>query len=163
AETPEIKLFAGAMLKPAIEKTLEEFEAREGVRIIRVYNGCGVLISQMKVGAMPDAYFACDTSFLDMVRDRFGPATSVSDNRAVILVPKGNPRGIKGLADLAAEGRKIGLAHETQSALGALTKRILEAAGMYEAVSRNVVVRSPTGDFLVNQMRTGSLDAAIVY
>jgi len=33
----------------------------------------------------------------------------------------------------------------------------------YEPVMRNVVVQSPTGDFLVNQLKTGSLDAVIAY
>src|SRR5262249_19821314 len=63
---PEMRLLAGAMLQPAIEKTIKEFEEREGVRITRVYNGCGILVAQMKLGpdSVPDAYFACDRSFM---------------------------------------------------------------------------------------------------
>src|SRR5262245_16218729 len=57
--TPEIVLYAGAMLRPAIEETIREFEKREGVKVITVYNGCGILVSQMKSGSRPDAYFAC--------------------------------------------------------------------------------------------------------
>ena len=50
-----------------------------------------------------------------------------------------------------------------QCALGFLTKDALDTQKICEAVTKNVAVRSPTGDFLVNQMRTGSLDAVIVY
>jgi len=32
-----------------------------------------------------------------------------------------------------------------------------------EEVMANVTVQTPTGDMLVNQLRTGSLDAAVVY
>jgi ABC-type molybdate transport system substrate-binding protein len=34
---------------------------------------------------------------------------------------------------------------------------------MHGDVMKNVVVQSPTGDMLVNQMRTGSLDAVVAY
>ena len=45
-ETPEILLYSGAMLRPAIEDTVAHFEEREGVRITPVYNGCGILVSR---------------------------------------------------------------------------------------------------------------------
>jgi molybdate transport system substrate-binding protein len=44
-----------------------------------------------------------------------------------------------------------------------LTKETLLQSKQYEPVMKNVVVQSPTGDFLVNQLRTGSLDAVIAY
>jgi ABC-type molybdate transport system substrate-binding protein len=47
--------------------------------------------------------------------------------------------------------------------LGVLTKTTLMTNGIYVAVMKNVTVQSPTGDFLVNQLRTGSLDAVIAY
>src|SRR5205807_1347024 len=48
AALPTVRLFAGAMLKPAIEQTIIAFEEREGVKVTRVYNGCGILVAQMK-------------------------------------------------------------------------------------------------------------------
>jgi len=60
--TPEILLFSGGVNRVAIEETIRSFEQREGVRVTRVYNGCGILVSQMKAGERPDAYFACDRS-----------------------------------------------------------------------------------------------------
>ena len=165
AETPELVLMHGAMLSKALDETITEFEAREGVRVTRIPNGCGILVAQMKAGARTDAYFSCDTSFLDMVEDRFEPGLDVSANRMVILVGKGNPKRITTPADLPGDGLRIGLAHADKSALGALAQRMLERQGHWKALmaSGNVKVWSPTGDFLVNQIRTGSLDATIVY
>jgi ABC-type molybdate transport system substrate-binding protein len=34
---------------------------------------------------------------------------------------------------------------------------------LFDGVSKNASAQSPTGDLLVNQLRTGSLDAAVVY
>jgi len=151
------------MLQPAIEKTLKEFERREGVRITTVYNGCGILVGQMKTGERPDLYFACDEQFMRQVKDLFGAPKSVSINQLVILVPKGNPHGIKKLKDMAKPGLRLGMGHESQCALGALTKETLIQDGTYKAVRKNVVVDLPTGDMLVNQMRTGALDAVVAY
>lgn len=165
AEHPEIQLFSGAMLRPAIEETIKNFEEREGVTITPIFNGCGILVAQMKAGETPDAYFSCDVKFLDMVQDRFGESTVVTANEMVILTEKGNPKAIETLADLAKPGMRLGLAHPEKSALGFLTKHLLESESLYQPIvdSGNLKLDSPTGDFLVNQLKAGSLDAVIVY
>src|SRR5439155_10656852 len=151
------------MLRPAMEDAIEQFEKREGASVTRVYNGCGILVAAMRAGERPDAYFACDKSFMDQVSDLFLDAMDVSQNQLVILVHKGNPRGIRSLGDLAQKDLKVGVGHEKQCALGVLTRQTLVQSKQYEPVMKNVVVQSPTGDFLVNQLRTGSLDAVIAY
>jgi len=163
--SPEIVLFAGAMLRPAIEETIAKFEAREGCRVTRVYNGCGILVGQMRkqIGDMPDVYFSCDTSFMTQVEDLFLDTQDISSNQLVILVPKGNPHAIKTLKDLGQPGLRLGVGHEKQCALGALTATTLDQTGLRDPVRKNVVVESATGDMLVNQLATQSLDAVIAY
>lgn len=161
--SPELLLFSGAMLNAAVDETIGAFEEREGVSVTRVYNGCGILVAQMRAGERPDAYFSCDSSFLDMVADDFGPGTTVASNALVILVKEGDPRGVGDLAGLAQPGLRLGLAHAQNSALGALTDRLLVERGLRDAVRANLAVESATADFLVAQMRAGSLDAVVVY
>lgn len=163
AAVPEITLYSGSMLRPAIEATITEFEEREGVRVTRVYNGCGILVAQMKAGQVPDAYFACDVEFMNQVKNIFPESQTISQNELVILVKKGNPAGIRNLKDLSKEGLRVGIGHEKQCAMGWLTQRTFDEGGVREEVMKNVVVQTPTGDMLVNQMRSGSLDAAVVY
>jgi len=162
-EQPEITLYAGSMLRPAIEKTITEFEQREGVRVTRVYNGCGILVAQMKAGEVPDAYFACDSEFMKQVQPLFRNPLNVSQNELVILVHKGNPLGIASLKDLAKPNIRVGIGHEKQCAMGWLTQRTFDETGFKSELMKNVVVQTPTGDMLVNQMRSGSLDAAVAY
>ncbi|MCP4641139.1 MAG: solute-binding protein [bacterium] len=163
AREPEILLLSGGVNRPAIEETLRAFETREGCKITRVYNGCGILVAQMKAGERPDAYFACDVSFMHQVQGLFGESVNVSETDILIAVQPGNPRSIASLDDLATDGFKLGVANAEQSALGALTKRMLANAGLLDAVMSNVRSQTPTADLLVNQLRTGSLDAVIVY
>jgi molybdate transport system substrate-binding protein len=164
AVTPEIVFYSGAMNRVAVEETVREFEQREGARISLVYNGCGILVGQMKAGGRPDAYLTCDASFLPPVADLFQKHyEEVSESEIVMLVPKGNPRGIKTLADLAQAGLRMGVANPEQSTLGALTRRLLESQSILGPVMSNVVAQTPTADMLVNQIRTGALDATVVY
>jgi molybdenum ABC transporter molybdate-binding protein len=160
---PELVVYAGSMLRPALEESIKEFEIREHVRIIRVYNGCGILVAQMDTGETPDVYFSCDTRFMKMVKDKFDNPTTVSTNQLVIAVRKGNPKQILSLDDLGKPGLRVGVGHENQCALGALTKETFIEKKVYEKVRKNVVVESPTGDLLINQLRAGDLDAVVAY
>jgi molybdenum ABC transporter molybdate-binding protein len=162
-DQPELKLFAGSMLRPAIEQTIKNFQQREGVQVSTIYNGCGILVAQMKAGQVPDAYFACDTEFMNQVPDLFPEPVDVSQNELVILVQKGNPENIGSLRDLTKKGLRVGIGHEKQCAMGWLTQNTFREGGVQKEVMENVTVQTPTGDMLVNQMRTGSLDAAVVY
>ncbi len=173
AEKPVINLSSGAMLKPGIKKVVAEFERREGVEIRTKYNGCGILVADMKTsknandGTFPDAYFSCDVSFMQEVQPWFEKSDLVSRNDMVFIVQKGNPKNIKDLDDLTRNGLKIGLGHPQNSALGGLTESLLKAAKIHDKVYRPdrtpEVEKADAGHSLVNQVVTGALDVAIVY
>lgn len=160
---PSITLYSGGVNRTAIEKAIFDFQKREGVTVNTSYNGCGILVGQMKAGGKPDAYFACDVSFMTQVQDKFEPSENLSQTNIVIVVKKGNPLGIKNLADLEKPGIKIGVGHPEQSALGALTKKLLESKGLYEKIKPNIASETPSADMIVTQFKAGSLDACLVY
>jgi molybdenum ABC transporter molybdate-binding protein len=163
AERPQVVLYAGAMLRRAVEQTIQDFEAREGVEVVTKYNGCGILVADMRSGQRPDAYFACDKSFMEQVGDLFVDNEDVSTNRLVILVDKGNPHGIKTLDDLGQPGLRVGIGHEKQCALGVLTQKALEQGRVKPEVMKNVKTQLPAGDMLVNDMLAGALDTVVAY
>ncbi|MEX2186239.1 MAG: molybdate ABC transporter substrate-binding protein [Pirellulales bacterium] len=168
ADVPALKLMSGNILMPVISETLAEFEKREGVEIVRNFNGCGALTTSLKAGGETDAYFACDISFMSQVSDLFLDPVNVSQTRMVIAVPKGNPKGIQKLADLAQAGVKVGVANAKQSALGALTEQLLARHNLLDTVKKNIVTQVPTADMLVVQLQGPSggeslLDAVVVY
>src|SRR5690606_30646660 len=94
---PEVYLSAGAMLQPGIEEVIDAIQKREGVTIHTDYAGCGLLVSKMEAmkageetkGEFPDAYFACDVEFMNMVQKWFDAAVLISKNPMVMIVPKG--------------------------------------------------------------------------
>jgi len=175
ADRPTLKLMSGAMLKPAIDDLLKRFQEREGVEITTVYAGCGIHVAQMKAmkkkteasEQFPDAYFACDVSFMSQVQPWFEAALTIARNDMVLAVAKGNPKGVKSAADLARPELRVGLGHPQNSALGALTDDLLKKLGLHEKVyaakRSQPIVHTDAGHMLVNQLRTGALDVVIVY
>ncbi|MBI5393828.1 MAG: substrate-binding domain-containing protein [Verrucomicrobia bacterium] len=166
---PEMILYSGGLNRLAIEKLLKEFADHEGVTVTTVFNGCGILCAAMKTMGdstnpkFPDAYYACDLCFVPPVAKHFPEATVLTETDIVIATPKGNRHGIRTMADLAKPGLRIGLCNAEQSTLGYMTRGMLRQSALHDAVRKNVVVEVPTADFLINQMRAGALDAAIVY
>lgn len=169
AGRPELIFYSGSVNRTAIEKVLQEFSTREGIDITTVFNGCGILCAAMKAmedsasPKYPDVYYACDICFVPPVAHRFPEAVMLTEAEIVIAVPKGNPHKIQTLSDLARPGLRVGLCNAEQSTLGFLTQSILKSMNLLESVGQNASSQVPTGDFLVNQMRTGSLDAVVVY
>ncbi len=169
ADMPELILYSGGVNRLAIEQLLRDFADHEGVRVTTVFNGCGILCATMKTmdGAadpkFPDAYYACDLCFVPPVAQFFPEAVVLTQTDIGIIVKKGNPRGVQTLADLVQAGLRVGLCNAEQSTLGYMTRGMLRSSDLFDAVQKNVVVEVPTADFLVNQMRAGALDAAIVY
>jgi len=169
AEKPEMILYSGGVNRPAVEQILRDFSDREGVTVTTVFNGCGILCATMKTMGdatnpkFPDAYYACDLCFVPPVAQNFPEAQILTETEIGIVVKKGNPQGVKTLAGLAQPGLRVGLCNMQQSTLGYMTQGMLRDLGIADLVRKNVVVEVPTADFLVNQMRAGALDAAIVY
>lgn len=168
SERPELSFYAGGLNRLAVEPIIARFAEREGVQVTTVYNGCGTLVGQMKAGARPDVYFACDRTFMDIVRRPgdlvlFGEPQDVSQTDMVIITPASNPKNIHSLADLAADGVKLSLCDPQKSALGALTDQLLDKYRLRERVRANVQSTSGTADYCVQAVVVGGLDAAIVY
>jgi len=170
AEVPELTFFAGSVNRRALDPIIKKFEAREGVVINTIYNGCGILTAQMKAidrnqdSGFPDMYMACDVYYLNTVQDWFQDAVNVSNTDIVIAVQKGNPKRIRSLADLARPGIRLVIGQPDQCTIGVLTKRLLEEEGLYEKlVAENVVAQKPSSAMLVPAITAEAADAVLAY
>ena len=169
AETPKMTVFAGSVNRHALESILKEFEAREGAQITTVYDGCGILTAQMRTmrrdqqSGFPDAYMACDVYYLNNVRDWFQEDVNVTDTPIVLVVQKGNPKGIQSLEDLTKPGVRVVVGQPEQCTIGVLSKRLLEEAGIYDRVLPNIVMQTTTSALLVPNITTLAADAVLAF
>ena len=170
AKTPKLRVDCGGVNREAVEKTIREFEAREGCVITMVYAGCGTLVGKMQTGeqGLPDLFMTCDSSYLDMAQKKmgnpFGPDLKISSTRIVMLVSRGNPKGLRTLADLAQPGLRIGVTDPQASTLGKLCEELLRETGQWEDISKNIPVKHDTAHTLIQSIEAGGkLDVVLVY
>lgn len=170
AESPRLTVYAGAVNRKTLGPIVEAFRQRHGVDVETVYNGCGILTAQMRaIGTgesqdFPDAFMACDVYYMEEVSDMFRKSVNVSDTPIVIAVQAGNPKQIASIDDLAKPGVRVALGQPEQCTIGVLSRRLLESAGIYDAVLvENVVTQTATSSLLIPSIATGAADAALVY
>ncbi len=172
---PEITFFCGAVNRRAIEPVLETFQKREGVVVNTVFDGCGILTSRMgtmigqkQSAGFPDVYMACDRYYLDNVKDWFQEDVDVSKTEIVLVVPKGSQK-VASIEDLVKPGVRVSLGEPDQCTIGALTRRLLNQAGIYEKLKEKqlqtgeVVIEKSSSALIVPDVLTGHVDAAIAY
>jgi molybdate transport system substrate-binding protein len=107
--TGSANVFAAASLTSAFNKIIADFTARHpGVKLTPNYNGSDTLVAQIKQGAPTDVFASADTTNMDKLTSvGLVPTSTVhifARNKLQIVVAKGNPKGIKTLADLAKPG-----------------------------------------------------------
>lgn len=169
-DRPELTFFYGAVNRRALEPVVKKFEAREGVTINSVPDGCGILTARMKSinkdqsGGFPDVYMACDVYYLNTVKEMFQDDAKVSDTDIVIAVAKGNPKKIKKLEDLLRDDVRVVLGHPEQCTIGVLSKRVLEEKGIYNKLMKSKdVPMKPSSAMLITPIATQAADAVLAY
>ena len=100
-----VTVSAAASLTESFTEIGKDFEAAHpGVEVTLNFGGSSTLAAQINQGAPVDVFASASPASMKAVTDAGngqGEATTFVKNQLVIAVPKGNPRGIKTLADLA--------------------------------------------------------------
>ncbi|HEY4726406.1 MAG TPA: molybdate ABC transporter substrate-binding protein [Actinomycetota bacterium] len=155
----ELKVFAAASLTGAFTELGRQYAAANGGdKVTFNFAGSQALATQIQQGAPADVFASADTTNMDKVRDLVGTPQSFASNLLQIVVEKGNPKGVKGLDDLAGSDLKVVLAAEEVPA-GKYAKQILDRAG----VSVRPVSREDNVKAVVTKVSLGEADAGIVY
>ncbi|TDC57977.1 molybdate ABC transporter substrate-binding protein [Micromonospora sp. KC207] len=157
-----ITVFAAASLTEAFTRLGDEFEAAHpGTTVTFSFAGSSALATQVNQGAPAAAFAAASPATMRTVTDAGNAAdapVTFARNQLVIAVPKGNPRGVAGLADLTRPGAKVALCAE-QVPCGAAARTALDAAG----VPLTPVTLEPDVKGALAKVRLGEVDAALVY
>ena len=83
-------------------------------------------------------------------------------NTLAVVVPKGNPAGIKSIYDLTKAGTKVAEAAVTVP-VGSYTVQVLNQMGINTAVQANVVTKETSDANVVAKVALGQVDAGFVY
>ena len=136
--------------------------AHPGARGTFNFGSSAVLATQIQQGAPVDTFASADTTTMSNLAGAgllSGAPHVFARNRLVIVTPPGNPRGIRGLADLADAGT-VALCAAT-APCGRYAAQVLAAAGV--AIPEASVTRGVDARATIASVTTGDADAAVVY
>jgi len=160
--TGNINVFDASSLTEAFKKIGTDFEAANpGAKVVFNFAGSSTLATQINQGAPADVFASAAPANMQTVIDAGnGAGTPVTfvKNQLVIAVPKGNPKGIKGLSDLTKPGVKVALCDDPVPC-GAAAKKALTAAN----VSITPVTKETDVKQALSKVKLGEVDAALVY
>lgn len=162
AVTGPVTVFAAASLTESFTQLGKDFEAvNPGATVTFNFAGSSALATQINQGAPADVFASAAPTNMKTVTDAGNGAatpTTFVRNQLVIAVPKGNPKGVGGLADLTGPGVKVALCAE-QVPCGAAAKKALDASG----VKLTPVTLEQDVKAALSKVRLGEVDAALVY
>jgi len=157
-----ITVFAAASLTDAFNEIGAAFtKAYPQAKATFSFDASSALAQQITQGAPADLFASADQANMDKLTKAGlnGAAPQVFANNLLgIIVPPGNPKGVKGVQDLANPDLKVVLCADGVPC-GTYAKQILTTAG----VTVNPVSLEQNVKGVVTKVTTGEADAGIVY
>jgi molybdate transport system substrate-binding protein len=162
--TGEVTVLAAASLTESFKEIGTAFEvAHPGAKITFSFGASSSLVTQINQGAPADVFASADVANMNKLTGTNGagtaaPPVTFTTNKLQIIVAKGNPKAITGVADLA----KAGVLYVTAAPevpIGGYVKQVLDKAKV------SVTPKSLEADVkaVVNKVTLGEADAGIVY
>ena len=165
AEAADLRIYSGAGLMKPMEELRKNFEAAHGVEVSVHYGSSGEIFGMLAMGQGCDVFIPGAEKYTkDAVKNGWVAESSVIrlvKHVPVIVVPGGNPAGIKSLEDLARPGVRVGLGDPKAPAIGKVAKKLLVKTGLWDAVKANTAVFAPTCNQLLIYSALGQVDATI--
>jgi molybdate transport system substrate-binding protein len=158
----EIRVSAASSLTEVFIEIEDAFEeANPHYDVVLNLGSSSLLREQILAGAPVDVYASADELNMDLVLDSdllVGAPRAFATNRMEIVVPNGNPGGVRSLEDFGRSDLLLGVCARGVPC-GDLARQILDRAGVIlEVHSEEPNVRS-----VLTKVQAGELDAGIVY
>ena len=162
--TGDITVLAAASLTDAFKELGTAFQtANPGAKVTFSFGSSSTLATQINQGAPADVFASADTANMDKLTGAgaagiTGTASTFAANKLQIIVGKGNPKAITGVADLAEAGL-IYVTAAPEVPIGKYALQVLANAKV------TVTPKSLEADVksIVNKVTLGEADAGIVY
>jgi molybdate transport system substrate-binding protein len=170
----DLTIYGAASLKGALEKVKTAYEAaNQGTTLTISTDSSAALETQVEQGAPADVFLSADTANPKKLVDKSladRPPITFAGNKLTIIVPKANPAGIKGPADLAKTGVKVIAAGDevpitkyATQLVGNLAKETGYPADFAARYAANIASKEDNVKAVVAKIELGEGDVGIVY
>ncbi len=174
AAAVDLTIYGAASLKGALTAAKTAYEAANpGLTLTISTDASSALETKIEQGAPADVFLSADTKNPQTLVDKglaVAPPVTFATNRLTVIVPTGNPAGIKTPADLAKPGVKIIAAGDAvpitkyaNQLVANLAKEPGYPADFAAACTANIVSKEDNVSAVVAKIELGEGDAGIVY
>ncbi len=160
-----LRFYAGAAAEKPWREIISEFEKETGIKVEAYFSGSGKVLSALEITRDGDLYAPGSPDYMiKAVKENIvDPKTIriVAYMVPAIIVPKGNPKNITSLEDLAKPGVKIGLGDPKTVCVGEYAVDLLKYNGLWDKVKDNIVTYVESCSKVAMLPATGAVDAVI--
>lgn len=164
ASPEQMLLYCGiTMVKPMTE-IAQLFEKQENVKIAIAQGGSEDIFQSVAKGTVGDWYLPGEPSYFQAPeRQRFfAERVLVGHNKMALMVQKGNPKHIRpDLKELLRKDVVSIIGNPESGSVGKESRRMLQAAGLYDKVVRSVAFLAPDSRSITNALKKGDADVSL--
>ncbi len=158
---PDLRIFSAGAVAPPLIEAVKLFERKRGIKC-EVSAGKPSSHLTYIAAAKKGDLISCGAEYILDEADDLGLTVresrrSLGRRRSALLVPIGNPAGIRSLEDLCRDGVKIGIA--TDGCLKGVWDDIASKAGLTDEIRRNITHHADACGSLMALVNTGEVDA----
>lgn len=168
AHAGEITVSAASSLTNAFRDVAQHYEAQyPGSKVYLNFGASGTLLQQLSSGAPVDVLATADQETMDAAAQQAlveaNGRQTFARNTLVLIVPADSKQPINRLQDLALPAvRKIAIGNPASVPAGRYTRRALEAASLWDALSAKAILTENVRQSL-DYVARGEVDAGFVY
>ena len=178
----EVVVFAAASMTETLNQIKESYEKDHNVTLTFNFDSSGTLKTQIQEGADCDLFISAgqkQMNQLDITADKevntegldfvaSDSRVNLLENKVVLVVPEGNPKGIEGFDDLAAklaDGSVLMAMGNSDVPVGQYTQKILSYYKLDETALANAgtITYGTNVKEVTTQVAESSVDCGIVY
>ena len=161
-EPKAARVFVASSLGPAFEDLAAAFEEHAPGERVEVHAaGSPTLMLQLREGAPADLFVPADLVHVGEAAAAFrllGDPLPLAANRLALAVPRGNPKAVRGLADLQRDDL-VPLLCGPEVPAGRYARALLQASGLPARSASD----EPSVRAVVTKLRLGEADLGLVY
>ncbi len=182
-EPTELVVFAAASMQDTLEEIAERYQKTESdVKITYNFDSSGTLKTQIEGGADCDLFISASPKQMNMLDSEAGAEKNpdgldfvlqgtrlnLLENKVVLVVPEGNPKGIESydqLAQLLKDGDVLMAMGNSDVPVGQYTQKIFQYYGLDEETMAQAgeLTYGANVREVASQVKEGAVDCGVVY
>src|SRR4051812_11386517 len=134
SKSQPLLVYVAASLKAPMEQIAADYQREAGVQIDLSFGGSQTLLASIQISKRGDLYLPADDSYLALAREKklIGETFALAEQTAVLVVPKGNPKHVRTLAEFRDSTLRLSQANPDTAAVGKLLRAATEPSGLWQ-------------------------------